>query len=56
MSANRLVAPSSCRHCGLDRHEHFGRWITGAGWHTFTPPDQTLIKARMLARRAARTP
>ncbi|MFF4933319.1 hypothetical protein ACFY2H_31175 [Streptomyces griseofuscus] len=50
----RPTAPTACRHCGLDRDGHFQRWTTDAGWHTWTVPDQALIKARMLARRTNR--
>ncbi|WP_432156113.1 hypothetical protein [Streptomyces sp. bgisy153] len=56
MSApRRLVDPTACRHCGINQREHARRWTTGVGWHTWTLPEQDLIKARMLARRAART-
>jgi hypothetical protein len=55
MTSIRPAAPSSCRHCGIERHGHFQRWTTGIGRHTWTAPGQDLIKARMLARRAADT-
>lgn len=38
--------PSSCRWCGVEERCHGQRW---------TPPTTAQIKARMLARRAART-
>jgi hypothetical protein len=45
-----------CRWCGvITKHEHFQRWAPGpVGWHKWTPLEQPQIKARMLARRAAR--
>ncbi|MFJ2217832.1 hypothetical protein ACIQVO_36555 [Streptomyces sp. NPDC101062] len=52
--ARRLPAPNSCRHCGLDRYDHARQRTTHAGWHTWTAPDQALIKARMLTRRPYR--
>lgn len=47
--------PSGCRHCGLDQRDHMQRWTTEAGWHTWTPPTDEQIKARMRARRPKET-
>lgn len=44
-------APSGCRWCGITPYAHFSQWSWEAGWHTYTPPPQALIKTRMLARR-----
>lgn len=53
-----MTNPSGCRHCGIDERGHARRWTPpskdGPGWHQWTPPTQEQIKARMLARRAAR--
>ncbi|MFG3244145.1 hypothetical protein [Streptomyces sp. NPDC048157] len=49
----RISSPNSCRHCGLDEREHMQRWKPTASWHTWTPPTQDKILARMRARRAA---
>jgi hypothetical protein len=46
--------PMGCHHCGLDSREHAQRWKPPVGWHKWTQPTQDQIKARMLARRAAR--
>lgn len=48
-----------CQHCGApnrlpDGTPHAQRWTDAAGWHGWTAPTQVQIKARMLARRAAR--
>lgn len=50
----RAPSPNSCRHCGLDRRGRAQQWTTEAGWHTWTPPTQDQILARMRARRDAR--
>lgn len=49
-----MLTPSGCQHCGVERHDHFQRWTTKAGWHKWTAPTQEQIKERMQARRAAR--
>lgn len=53
-AAPALIAPGGCQHCGLPRHGHCQRWTRAAGWHGYTAPTDEQIKARMLARRAAR--
>lgn len=46
--------PNACRECGIDKRGHGRQYTEAAGWHAWTPPIQEQIKARMLARRAAR--
>jgi hypothetical protein len=46
--------PTACGLCGINDREHMQRWKPPVGWHTWTAPTQAQIKARMLARRAAR--
>ncbi|MFE2556028.1 hypothetical protein ACFXGT_08320 [Streptomyces sp. NPDC059352] len=48
------VTPSACRWCGIETRAHFQQWKSPVGWHTHEPPTQDQIKARMIARRAAR--
>ncbi|WP_145503154.1 hypothetical protein [Streptomyces sp. CFMR 7] len=52
----RLTHPSGCQHCGINQREHMQRWKPPVGWHQWAAPTQAQIKARMQARRAARTP
>jgi hypothetical protein len=52
--------PQGCSRCGIPEREHMQRWKKplsggGDGWHQWIAPTQGQIKARMLARRAART-
>ncbi|GAA2410866.1 hypothetical protein GCM10010404_80950 [Nonomuraea africana] len=49
-----LPTPSGCRHCGLEKRDHMGRWKSGAGWHGWVEPTDEQRKARMLDRRARR--
>lgn len=49
-----MTEPSACRWCGIPKRSHFQQWKKPVGWHTWTHPLQEQIKARMLARRAAR--
>ncbi|MFE6225428.1 hypothetical protein [Streptomyces sp. NPDC057854] len=46
-----MKAPSACRWCGIEERAHFQQWTQSAGWHTYEPPTQQQIKARMTARR-----
>lgn len=46
--------PFGCRWCGTDRAGHGRRWMAGHGLHGWQQPTQAQMKARMLARRAAR--
>lgn len=50
----RLPNPNGCGVCGIDRRGHAIQ--TGlAGSHTWIAPTQAQIKARMQARRSARS-
>ncbi|MER8233529.1 hypothetical protein [Streptomyces sp. NPDC094049] len=49
------MTPSACRWCGIDQRAHFQQWKPPVGWHTYAPPTQGQIKARVIARRTART-
>jgi hypothetical protein len=46
--------PFGCRWCGTEQGGHGRRWMAGRGMHGWEQPTQEQIKARMLARRAAR--
>lgn len=46
--------PFGCRWCGGEQRGHGRRWLPGRGYHEWERPTQAQIKARMLARRAAR--
>jgi hypothetical protein len=46
---------NGCRWCGIDQRDHMQRWKPPVGWHQHEAPTPAQIKARMLARRAART-
>ncbi|MGW2520483.1 hypothetical protein ACWC09_26410 [Streptomyces sp. NPDC001617] len=50
-----MIAPNGCRLCGIEQRGHARQYKPPVGWHTWQPPAQQQIKARMLARRAART-
>lgn len=54
-----VAEPSACRWCGIPKRGHFQQWSPpskgGPGWHKWEHPSQAQVKARMLARRAART-
>ncbi|MFE7077499.1 hypothetical protein ACFU96_46240 [Streptomyces sp. NPDC057620] len=47
-----LVTPQGCSRCGVPEREHMQRFKDG--WHHWIAPTQEQVKARMLARRAAR--
>jgi len=49
-----LPNPNGCRICGIDKRGHAIQALTG-GSHTWTTPTQEQIKARMTARRTARS-
>lgn len=53
MIAAGLPAPNGCRLCGIERPGHAIQ-AGSDGSHTWTAPTEQQIKARMLARRAAR--
>jgi hypothetical protein len=48
--------PSGCRWCGKSKRAHgWSEWTPVVdGYHQWTEPTQGQVKARMLARRAAR--
>jgi hypothetical protein len=54
-AAETEVEPSGCRYCGIPARVHAQQWKASVGWHKWMLPTQAQIKARMLARRAART-
>jgi hypothetical protein len=47
--------PFGCRWCGTEQGGHGRRWMPGKGLHRWEQPTEAQVKARMLARRAART-
>lgn len=50
----RLPSPNACGLCGIDK-PHGWQYLPGIGLHQWEQPTQEQIKARMKARRAART-
>lgn len=46
--------PFGCRWCGTEQGGHGRWWMPGKGLHRWEQPTEAQIKARMLARRAAR--
>ncbi|MFD9249569.1 hypothetical protein [Streptomyces bottropensis] len=52
--AGTAPTPYGCRWCGTEQGGHGRRWIPGKGMHAWERPTEAQIKARMLARRAAR--
>ncbi|MBD9700718.1 hypothetical protein IHE56_01140 [Streptomyces sp. ID01-12c] len=46
--------PFGCRWCGDERGHHGRQWMAGHGMHSWVRPTEAQMKARMLARRAAR--
>lgn len=49
------ATPFGCRWCGIEESGHGRRWMPGHGMHSWERPTEAQIKARMLARRNART-
>lgn len=47
--------PYGCRWCGTQRSHHGRQYLIGRGMHSWEQPTEAQIKARMLARRAARS-
>lgn len=47
--------PFGCRWCGDTQHQHGLQWVASRGMHRWERPTNQQIKARMTARRAART-
>jgi hypothetical protein len=54
-SDDRPPTPFGCRWCGIQRSHHGRQYLNGRGMHSWVRPTDAQIKARMLARRAART-
>ncbi|MFC9681336.1 hypothetical protein [Streptomyces sp. NPDC056948] len=50
----RPPIPFGCRWCGTQQGHHGRSYMRGRGMHGWEQPTQAQIKARMLARRAAR--
>ena len=50
----RVSEPFGCKYCGAEKRWHGRRSISGAGVHGWERPTDGQVKARMLARRAAR--
>ncbi|MGW2725718.1 hypothetical protein [Streptomyces sp. NPDC001492] len=53
--AEHIPDPMGCQHCGIDQRGHARQYKPPVGWHKWEQPTQEQIKARMLARRAAKT-
>lgn len=52
----RVSEPYGCKHCGEAKRTHGRRYVLSAGVHAWERPTDEQVKARMLARRAARSP
>jgi hypothetical protein len=52
----RVSEPNGCAHCGAAKRSHGRRYISGVGGHAWERPSDEQVKARMLARRVARSP
>lgn len=50
----RVSEPFGCTYCGVEKRSHGRRYIGGQGSHAWERPSDEQVKARMLARRAAR--
>ncbi|MFG2372615.1 hypothetical protein ACGFY9_14190 [Streptomyces sp. NPDC048504] len=50
----RVSEPFGCAHCGEVKRSHGRRYIGDVGMHSWERPTDEQVKARMLARRAAR--
>jgi hypothetical protein len=48
---DQRLQPHGCADCGRPAREH-GEWATRRGFHSWTAPEQWLIKARMRARQS----
>lgn len=53
--ARALPTPYSCSTCGDAKGSHGWQYHPDAGLHQWQAPTDAQIKARMLARRSART-
>ncbi|WP_406444428.1 hypothetical protein OHB14_36415 [Streptomyces sp. NBC_01613] len=52
----RVSEPYGCKHCGTEKRSHGRRYVLSAGVHSWERPSDEQVKARMLARRVARSP
>lgn len=52
----RVSGPFGCTYCGVEKRSHGRRYIGGSGMHAWERPSDEQVKARMLARRVARSP
>jgi hypothetical protein len=52
----RVSEPFGCSYCGVEKRSHGRRYIGGQGMHAWERPSDEQVKARMLARRVARSP
>jgi hypothetical protein len=52
----RVSEPFGCTYCGIAQRSHGRQWIASAGVHAWERPSDEQVKARMLARRVARSP
>lgn len=52
----RVSEPFGCTHCGVEKRSHGRRYIGGSGMHAWERPSDEQVKARMSARRVARSP
>ena len=50
-----MIAPFGCRWCDVEASGHARRWQPIVGMHSWQQPTEAQIKARMIARRNART-
>lgn len=50
----RVSEPFGCKYCGAEKRWHGRRSVSGLGVHGWERPSDEQVKARMLARRAAR--
>ncbi|ATE56355.1 hypothetical protein CNX65_26335 [Actinosynnema pretiosum] len=50
-----VVSPNGCRWCGADKLAHGRLWVPEVKWHGWVEPSSEQRKARMLARRKARS-
>jgi hypothetical protein len=52
----RVSEPFGCTHCGAAKRSHGRRYLASVGTHAWERPSDEQVKARMLARRVARSP
>lgn len=52
----RVSEPFGCKFCGAEKRSHGRRYFGSQGGHMWERPSDEQVKARMLARRVARSP